>query len=518
MSESLEDYYRTNGLVFGGVDILCLGRTATQTIAKTLLGIFSGAREPTGGRSPIHSIAIVYPSASLPSEASAALSAAVVRWAEKNADLVPEGRDPSTWIELVPVDFQASSVTGIAENLGPNGLLIVLRAADFRGGAGETETTAAIPEDVWVPQLFALARDLLEVARTRKLQVVLEAGQDAPSRREHQELLQSLDGVGILGAAPRPSEEYLARNLARWDELLHQGRIGVVLREVDAAPELSEQEKQVYRIQLLHRAGLLGQALEALEQLQQIEKMPALLLARLSRIASTGGADFLATRLLAIALPGLQSIDELIMGLAAADELDDDKLGDEIAARLEAAFPRHPAVTSRRRLQLRRDGRFSELAENLRNHPQDESSAVYYSAIATALAPVAPAYELARADLDKQFTDRRGDVSLLLARHAMSRQRVGTAVRLLVPLAADQRVHASLLLDAMEMLILGREVEDDAEQLLRTALISTITYLSNNPKGASFRVRLTNLLSFELAGHSSGAPRECGPRTNVATP
>ena len=57
------------------------------------------------------------------------------------------------------------------------------------------------PQDFWAPQLHALARAAVELARERMLYVALDANEFSPSREALSDLLLSIDGCGIMGSS-----------------------------------------------------------------------------------------------------------------------------------------------------------------------------------------------------------------------------------------------------------------------------------------------------------------------------
>ena len=71
--------------------------------------------------------------------------------------------------------------------------------------------TPLLPQDVWVPQVHALAAAAVEIARERSLYVALDTNELTPTREALADLLLSIDGCGVMGSS---NEEDLGTILA----------------------------------------------------------------------------------------------------------------------------------------------------------------------------------------------------------------------------------------------------------------------------------------------------------------
>jgi hypothetical protein len=101
-------------------------------------------------------------------------------------------------------------------------------------------------------------------------------------------LLESIPGVGVLGGdIPDSAEAMLAARVDQWGRWLVEGRLGPVLNSINALPSSFDREKPFLRMQMLHRVGLHGQALEAIKDYlsDNVEPNP-FALAKLCRIAT----------------------------------------------------------------------------------------------------------------------------------------------------------------------------------------------------------------------------------------
>jgi tetratricopeptide (TPR) repeat protein len=500
LAEALTSYYSSNGFSLCGVDLFCLGPISASNALTLLLTMVGGATHPETGQSPFSHVCIAYPKAALSTDAASTLLTRIVTQVERNKTNLPAGVEPAGWVSFERVDLRLEALVELADGLPEHSALIVLRAADFRVEQISTLdlASAKVPEDVWVPQLHNLARLLLEVSTRRSLPVILEAGRYLPSTEALSDLLKSLDGVGLMGAEPEAADAYIARNIARWDELLALGSIGDVLSEIEGATELPPRAREVYRLQILYRAGLYGQTIEAIENITYLAELDAPLQLRLARIASDCGALVLASRLLNLTLPSLATVEDLLAATLVAANIDDRRASDIAEARLAELYPGHSVLADRHRMRLRAEGRFQELAEDI--SASDPQNSRFYRALADALTEMT-SYRDAATKMETDYGDRAGDIRFLLARHAIAAASFCEAADLLLHAALKEQRHISLLIETMEALILRQQNEADKDLIL-SGLQMAVTFLSDHPDQADLRVRLEGLFSFEKTGHA----------------
>lgn len=493
--EGLKNYYVDNGFSLRGVDVFCLGPQRPSNAIGRLLGILTAARDSESARSIFSGIYFAYPKWAMGADTVVALRDRIVSELSRVPDVVPVGSTPENWIHLTPLDLRSELLLDFASGLPSRSVLVVLEATDFRFHGLEVEE-ARVPEDIWAPHLYRLASALLKISEERTLPVILECGQFLPSREQHRDLLQSLEGVGLMGADAVVADSDVAANIRKWDSLVADGRIGAVLDEVEAAEGWSSEEREVYRVQILHRATLFSQAIEEIEKLKNVAGLAANLQVKLGRIAADAGARMLAKRLLSSALPRLTTVDDLVAAILAARELDDDQIVELGAARLGEIFPGHRLLTSVRRLRMRSEAKFIELADEL--EPIDAVGSAYYRRLAEVLTDVTSHGE-ALASLDEAYPERREESLFLVVKHALQGRRFEEATAVVLGSTSLEPSHVSLLLDMLERLLLKQQDDADRELIL-AALHGVIEFLSARPAEAGLRVRLEQLLSFEVAG------------------
>lgn len=118
------------------------------------------------------------------------------------------------------------------------------------------------------------------------------------------------------------------------------------MNEIEAL-SLKPEEKAFFRIQMLHRAGLHGQALEEIDHFTADADLSPLVHCKLVRIATDAGAIFLAAHFLRAALEGLSSVEGLAMAIDIATEISERDLEERAALQLEKVFPEHPTLVNR---------------------------------------------------------------------------------------------------------------------------------------------------------------------------
>lgn len=110
--------------------------------------------------------------------------------------------------------------------------VIVTDAANYRDENVEAyidpdAVTPLVPEDVWVPQVHALAVAAVKVARERTLYIALDTGRLSPTRAALHDLLLSINGCGVLGStSDQDLWRILAERAGRWDQWIRKGYLG----------------------------------------------------------------------------------------------------------------------------------------------------------------------------------------------------------------------------------------------------------------------------------------------------
>jgi hypothetical protein len=203
--EALANFIRRNPNVLGGGDVLTIVGGKPVARAGMLAAVLAGL-SIEGGERAIQKYLIIIPQTAdgVADDALAwdHFSRGVERLARRA--LRPE---EANWFRLRfevrnASDGRSTSLLAVIGDQPERTAVIVVKAATYRDDhvaplvpAGAT--TPLMPEDVWVPQLHALARAAVAIAGDKILYVALDADELTPANSELEALLLSVDGCGV---------------------------------------------------------------------------------------------------------------------------------------------------------------------------------------------------------------------------------------------------------------------------------------------------------------------------------
>lgn len=516
--KALWDYFAADMNVLESGDLLLItggrppGRAGLTAAVLSGLGLEGGARA-------IEHYRIILPPAADVTEArerfwnrfsngfrvlsGTALAGELQEWFEERIELVAAAELRSGWI----IQFLRQQAEQTA--------VIITEAALFRDETVEPfvapgESGPLAPEDIWVPQLFALAQAAVPIAQQRTLYVAFDANELAPVNPALQSLLQSVDRFGILSAESSEAREtILAQRVRQWDTWITSGHIGLALRDVAALPKNFDSEKAFLRVQLLGKAGLTVQALAEIRS----DVLPASnpspdARTRLALIAWQAGADNLAREILEPVIDQLEGLDELQSALRTLDAIKDIGLADRVSTRLEARFPMSAGLKEHRRQRLLEARDYAAVAVILR--PDNPTRAAYYDAIGKAFSAQGVPDYLALIDSGSDAT-QRDQYRLASARDAYERGLVIHAFELARSQPGDPDLAGPwerVLLSALELCFLNLDAEGNPPvsiDEIGSAVLALVRRLSTSPRSAHLRSGLYSLLRQNLAGPTGHA-------------
>lgn len=507
--EALEAFYRENSIGFGGGDIFFTGPGPIDERLKLLIQPLVCFHDEKG-HSPLAQFLVVVPPTVGIGKNLRSLETKLNAWSASKNLRSPEAEKLGDWFRFVEVsDLSSTSVVAVVQDLPRQSAVIVCEAASFRVGdlpARADIDRISLREDSWTPHVHALCLKLLEATAGKEPYILLDTGEVTPRRPENLELLKSIDCVGVMGSEIEGnSEAVLADHLAKWDQLLSEGRVGSVLHEIEALP-LNPEEKSFFRIQMFNRAGLYGQALEEIENFPTDSDVSPLVLAKLARIASDGGATLLASRFLKPAVEKLDTVEGLSLALDTAWQISDDSIEVQAATRLATLFPGHPVLKQRQLRGLIADGEYGALAVSP-DHDADKRE--LFAALAESLPDLGvPDYAAIRSKLQGQFPALSGAIQSILVQDARRRRLPMHALTISTSIGADSSGMACTILSIVEDLLLDRDEKGrlrvDRDEL-SSAVEKVVGYLAQNPSDAFTRTRLFYALSLDVSG-TMGVP------------
>lgn len=285
-------------------------------------------------------------------------------------------------------DSRISSLLTLIGEQPERTAVIVTKAATYRDDTVEPfvadgARTLLAPEDIWAPQLHALAKAAMTIADRKTLYVALDADEISPVQPDLQNLILSVDRCGAMGATSRSNlETIVTPRAAQWDRWIAEGKVGLALRDVDAMPNEVDPHKAFLRVQLLHKAGLHLEALAAIRSELMVRGVDdPYARVRLARIATDAGASGLARELLEPCIDKLESREDLESALGTLRSIGADALEKQAADLLEARYPGAESVRRHKLEQLLRKREFGDAADLLRD--DDPERAAFYELLNT---------------------------------------------------------------------------------------------------------------------------------------
>ncbi|MER9504697.1 CHAT domain-containing protein [Mesorhizobium sp. M0579] len=498
---ALEAFYRENGLGFGGGDILCIGGgTIAARVGQLILLLLSFHDKEN--RSPLSQIIVIAPPGS--ERKLRGLQAQLDEGIEKGELRPPASEHADHWFRFVELsNLRSESVIAEVRDVPEKSAIIVYNAAAFRNANVELEPDRpSLSEDFWVPQVHSLCSELIAATHEKNPYIVLDTGEFIPRRSANIEILKSLDDVGLLaGEMAGSMESILADRLDRWDQLIAEGRIGVVIRDIEVL-DLRSEEKAFLRVQVFHRGGLHGQALEEIEK-YPINDTGPFVLAKLARIASDAGATFLAAQFLRPSIEGLNNVEGLALALDTASKISEPDLEARAAARLEKLFPEHPVLIERAWRLLGRAGDYDGLAALAESQGNVRTRDLFKALSASLPKQGVPDYAAIEAGLSKSFEDQLQHINAILTRDARLRRLPMHALEIAIRRTIESPITARLVLSMVEELALDRDEKGEARvaaEQLKSPIARVIEYLARNTTDAHTRTRLVHVLSIDVTG------------------
>jgi hypothetical protein len=512
----LEDYISKDPDIFGGADIFCADHRSpldrAGMLAAVLTGIVGEDRRPA-----VRALIIVVP------PGTHLESAKEQAWGELLSTYrLLTGREmaprPQKWFKerfevIVAQDRRSASVIDIIAAQSECVAIVVTEAAVYRDDQIEPyiapgSLTPLMSQDVWVPQVRALAAAGVDIARQRNVYVAFDTSEMLPARKVLSDLLLSINGCGVVGSSNEADfATMLTTRIDRWDASVREGRLGQVLREIDDLPPSFDGHKALLRIQMLHRAGFLMEALRAIrEEMLAERKLDASLAVKLARIAQDANASRLASELLGTVVNVLDSQEDLESALATVHDTGTATLEEALAARLAALFPGSPGIRQRERRALIASRDYGRVAAMLADDEKGQSEAEFFTKLAQFLSGTAPPnYNalIASAGDNIALADA---YRMACVGDALQRQLVIHAFDLALPLPktpAQARRGERLLIEVLEAVLLfggkGGTLPISVERV-HLAVLALVDRLAADPSNQTLRNALVRLVQPYVAG------------------
>ena len=241
-AREIADFIGRNPNIFGGTDIFNLDFGAPIARAGMLAAVLT-ALVDSDHQPAVHRFVIAVPPNTDDSAAFRLASAQFIETFEMLAqrEITKREKDALKYrIQIsVALDRRHRAVLDIIAQQEERSAIIVTEAATYRDDevkpfVAPGATTPLRPEDVWAPQLHALASAATALVRGRPLYAALDAGELTPRRQALADLLLTVDDCGVMGSSNDDDPEtILARHVDEWEKWIREGRLGKALRGVE---------------------------------------------------------------------------------------------------------------------------------------------------------------------------------------------------------------------------------------------------------------------------------------------
>lgn len=508
-------FFDQNGIGFGNVDIFCIGAGNTNLRIPPLVEVLLAGKDDEG-HSPIQQLILIVPNTGTDRAIDVkVMQAQVGELVAAHSNLSDNGNSIHERLKIVvPPDLTSDTILSSVAEASVRSVIIIVDASLIRseGVAPYTATGAtsapSLSEDIWVPQIHALASRVAATVSDMDTYVILDVGQWSPYRAALLDLLMSIDEVGVMGSTFADDPNALIAEYAeQWNAWLSEGRLGRVLKSIDALPSALDSEKPFLRVQMLHRAGLFGPALEAIEALPVAEDSKPFALVKIAQIAADAGASRLAARYLGYAVNQLDTLEDLELALATVADIADRDVEEKIITQFERLFPDSAALKSRQASRFVAVGNYRAAATTLSNQMGAGEAHEIYLALAESLeGDLAPNYLAIQERFHAQMPTLAASAHHFLIADALRRKLVVHAVDLAESSLGDgdvSRRRAMILLDVIEELSINRDCRGEflvASKRLQSILTEVVSYLASNPVDGSVRIRLARVLAVDVSG------------------
>jgi hypothetical protein len=507
----VREHFATNGLAWGIGDLL-LAAGSLDVLGDLLACVLNCFDKETQKRA-VHRIVLVQP-AELGDERPvlSAIGEAIERWRGEKLSPDEEGI-VSRALRLVSVPtFSAEAVISAVGKTEARCAVVIRSAVAYRFAdipARASTEGLLLPEDAWTPHLHALCVRALEAIKHRQVYLAVDAGEEWPIRKANQDLLRSVEGLGVLGGGiPGSAADLLSTRLDSWMDAIRTGAIGPILREIDGLPSRFDGMKPLLHLQMLRKAGLDDFARQA------IAKMPP-------DFARSRSADAVVVTEIALELDDVEAARRILGGidpepmtpelletfLRLAGALDLREPAEQAERLLEAKYPASLGLAKRRieRAIASLDYRSAAEIASKQAVPHAAEHAAVYALVADRLEADAPDYAGA-IEASRSFTPQyRRLAARLIGENALRSGRPVTALKLVLSEAADDMDEglARLTLRAVrDGLVVGKESSGEATSsgMLKDAISAVLSFVARTPGNGGLRNLLTRTLSVETMG------------------
>lgn len=491
---------RRSGITFPSIDLFFTGRGKVEEKGNACVAVLAGVRRGRADEPAFTSIQVIASKGSLN--------------LEQLKGAVSDGNGAVPEIKLHELDvLHAEEVRDRVACVPEGSAVVIFDAALYTSEAVkvvplEADARFSLSEDLWAPQLLNLVKTLEEINETRKSYILIDVGEGYPGRKD---LQNSFVGIQTLAIMVSDHSEItnvtFVEKLAEWQKLLDEGRVGAALKSVQALPAPFEKSKPYLRVQLLYRAGLIGQALDEIEALD-IDSATVDATLKLAQIAAEAGGLVISRQLLERCLPQLVSLPDYEVAMEVAQLLGSDQLLNQIEFRYQT---RYPGQAAQQRLSIQRlikAGLYREALESTTNPSEAMASALTFCHAHLSAQDIPNYPEAARLLRRNESWSRLAFVWIV--NDALRRQLIAYAFELVFGYFKPSKMetigdHAFSVMRELLLSVHKGGVWPVADERVNEAFRHLISHVARNPEEPSGRFKLENLLSHKVAGQRGKA-------------
>lgn len=405
--------------------------------------------------------------------------------------------------------LEVSSIVELLRDIPSGSFIIVVNSTAYRKSGLELVSPSrrtGVEEDLWVPHLYTLTKECEDVAVAQQSCIILDCEHSGPGHDSNLDLLRSVEHCSILTTDDEiNSVEQLLQSSQRWIGYVKIGRTDLALELIDALPDETNENKAAFKIQALNMGGNSVAAIELLKsEVDAGTQFDPSFRVRAAYIAEDAGSPELARKLLTNSVSLITSEEWLEQVLVLSRRLSMIEIEKECEDRLANLFPNSIGLRDHYfviLLQACMSMARGETAPTLRG----TSKFVAFGERLIAALNVAEHldYESVLLDVNKQSPEFSRFAQLVCATHAKEIGCIGHAMALAKPAetSGDFARHASrILLWGIELALLGKRDSETNKDLISTAIIKVLTYLSQYPNDTSTRVQFERIMSVQIAG------------------
>ncbi len=517
LGQLLESYHR-HPHIFGGADILCVGKRNLFEHAADYISALSLIRNKDSVSAVTQYKIIVPPNLNI-EDFSTQLEEALKR----HVGCVPYSDFLEAQLEKIlecinvvrVPDCTSDSLLKVITDTPSYSAIIILTSSCYSIGIDDADQqVVTIGDELWVWDVSQIAEKSVSVAINNNLYIAIDTGKLGPILNKNKDLLMNVSNCGlIVGDDKDKDTEIIGAKFSTWINLAQEGRIGKVLKEIEKLPNSTDKIKNSLKAQFYFVAGLHLQAVEIIQKEFEVssQDLPTSLTIRYAKIAEQANYIHLATKLLLPVLETLEDKHELEEALSVATTLCDEGYISQASIqvlidKLSDRYPNSHSLFRHRISDLLQERAYQKVADELEKNGEDKAADYYRKLESFLSCSELPDYlgllNCANGDQDLKHSYRLACID-----DAIKRKLWMHALDLClplpnIPLSYDRipwlltKIFKGMFLQRSSE---GKKIPIDHDRMVE-ALVQLINTLAKCPVNGSLRVALSDVCKESVSG------------------